>query len=69
MKATLRYDGTLVVTPETDLEAFAFSCWLEKNAQADWFHAGRVATPIPKVVADMSAFADRLGLRTGPPSL
>ena len=60
MKAAIRADGVLVITPETDLEAFAVNCWLEKNGPGDWFNAVHPLTL--KVVADLSAFADRMGL-------
>ena len=56
MKAAIRADGTLVITPETDLEAFAVSCWIEKNATTDWYNAAPPA--VPKVIANLSAFAE-----------
>jgi hypothetical protein len=60
VKAAIRADGVLVVIPETDLEAFAVNCWLEKNVPGDWFNAAH--PPALKVAADLSAFADRMGL-------
>ncbi|OTP79464.1 hypothetical protein [Caballeronia sordidicola] len=60
MKTTILADGTLSVTPETDLEAYALSRWSTENIRADWYDA-RISAP-PKIILDMSEYAAAVGL-------
>jgi hypothetical protein len=52
VKTTIRADGTLHVTPETELEAYALNQWGKAN-----FGSG-FETRIPeiKIIVDMSAY-------------
>jgi hypothetical protein len=59
VKTTILADGTLSVSPESELEAFALNCWAKENITADWYAANRHA-PI-KIIVDMSGYAGRLG--------
>ena len=59
MKATIRADGTLSVTPESDLEAYALSRWSTENIRSDWYDV-RYSAP-PKIILDMSDYAAAIG--------
>lgn len=52
MKATISVDGTLIVRPESELEAYALAQWSNAN-MADW--ADVRITP-PKLMTDCSEF-------------
>jgi hypothetical protein len=59
MKTTILADGTLSVTPESDLEAFALDCWARANITGDWYD---VRNNRPKIILDLSDYAERMGL-------
>ncbi|SOE85670.1 hypothetical protein SAMN05446935_6144 [Burkholderia sp. YR290] len=61
MKTTILADGTLSITPESDLEAYALDRWSRENITSDWYCATRVP-PAPKLILDCSEYADRMGL-------
>ncbi|BCF88695.1 hypothetical protein [Paraburkholderia largidicola] len=53
MKATIRADGFLLVSAETDLEAYALQRWARENLGADWFDA-TARQPQAKIILDWS---------------
>lgn len=57
MKATICADGTLVVTPESELDAYALNQWALRNL-------ARIPPPgeepMPKMITDCSAYAGQL---------
>ncbi|KPD17252.1 hypothetical protein ADM96_20285 [Burkholderia sp. ST111] len=67
MRAIINADGTLRVAPESDLEAFALNCWFEKNVPIDWYDVTRVP-PAPKIIIDLSGFADSIGIFVSVPA-
>lgn len=60
MKTTILADGTLSVTPESDLEAYALSRWSTENIRGGWCDV-RASAP-PKIIIDMSEYAAAVGL-------
>jgi hypothetical protein len=54
VKATVRADGTLIVAPESGLEAYALSRWSKENIRSDWYDV-RMSPP-PNIVVDLSDF-------------
>lgn len=52
MKATILADGTLQISPESDLEAYALGQWSRANF-GDWFNA---CEPHVKIIVDMSGY-------------
>ncbi|WP_321944690.1 hypothetical protein [Burkholderia cenocepacia] len=60
MKTTILADGTLSITPETDLEAYALNQW--GTANLDWSRVSANETPLPKMILDCSEYAGRLGV-------
>ena len=61
MKTTILADGTLNITPESDLEAYALDRWSRENITCDWYCATRVPAA-PKIILDMSKYADAMGV-------
>jgi hypothetical protein len=59
MKTTILADGTLSIAPESDIEAFALNCWSKENITGDWYD---VRCHRPKIILDLSAYAERMGL-------
>jgi hypothetical protein len=57
MKTTIRADGTLVIAPETEFEAYALNCWGKENITSDWFDATR---PQLKIIIDLSEYSHLL---------
>jgi hypothetical protein len=57
VKTTILANGTLSITPETDIEAYALSRWSSENITADWYDA---RLPQLKIVLDLSAYADQM---------
>ncbi|CAG9194113.1 conserved hypothetical protein [Paraburkholderia caribensis] len=55
MKATIRVDGFLQITAETDLEAYALQHWARENIGDDWFAVAAVR-PHAKILIDWSAW-------------
>lgn len=39
MITTISHDGTLVIKPETHLEAYALRTWCNENFTESWYHA------------------------------
>lgn len=69
MKTTIRADGTLVIAPETEFEAYALNCWGKENITVDWYD---VRCERPKITIDLSEYAHLLDVavsmpRTGVP--
>lgn len=62
MKTTIRADGTLVVAPESGLEAFALSRWSKENIRSDWYDVRMI--PPPNIVVDLSDFPVAVGMST-----
>lgn len=60
MKTTILAGGTLSITPESDLEAFALNCWSRENITPDWYSA--TSPKAPKIIIDMSDYAERMGM-------
>ncbi|VWC78756.1 hypothetical protein BLA17378_03767 [Burkholderia aenigmatica] len=56
MKATILAGGTLSVSPESDLEAYALAQWSRQNI-GDWFNA---ASRPMAIMVDCSAYPDAL---------
>ncbi|WP_241331184.1 hypothetical protein [Burkholderia cenocepacia] len=52
MKATILSDGTLSVSPESELDAYALGQWSRQNI-GDWFNAA--ARPMA-IIIDCSAY-------------
>jgi len=50
MKTTITADGTLNITPESDLEIYALSRWIEANGSGDWHNAQCLG---PKIAVDL----------------
>ena len=53
MKATISANGTLVIRPESDLEAYALAQWSNVN-MADWWCNVQVTRP--RLMTDCSEF-------------
>ncbi|WP_321810093.1 hypothetical protein [Burkholderia sp. BCC1985] len=62
MKATILADGTLHISPESDLDAYALGQWSRVNL-ADWFN---VAQPSVKIIVDLSGYPGALAPLTIP---
>ncbi|MDN7544803.1 hypothetical protein [Burkholderia cenocepacia] len=62
MKATILSDGTLSVSPESELEAYALGRWSQQNI-GDWFNAA--ARPMA-IIIDFSAYPRTLEPLTVP---
>ncbi|RQV20649.1 hypothetical protein DF039_12495 [Burkholderia cenocepacia] len=60
MKTTILADGTLSISPESDLEAYALNQW--GIANLDWSRVPANGTPLPKMILDCSEYAGRLGV-------
>lgn len=60
MKTTILADGTLSITPESDLDAYALNQW--SIANLDWSRVPANGTPLPKMILDCSEYAGRLGV-------
>ncbi|HDR9026931.1 TPA: hypothetical protein QDB14_001101 [Burkholderia vietnamiensis] len=56
MKATILADGTLHISPESDLDAYALGQWSRVNL-ADWFN---VAQRSMKITVDLSGYPGAL---------
>ncbi|WP_175946651.1 hypothetical protein [Burkholderia pyrrocinia] len=52
MKATILAAGALLITPESELDAYALAQWSKVNV-GDWFNA---ATRPMNVIVDLSAY-------------
>ncbi|MBB2981768.1 hypothetical protein [Paraburkholderia tropica] len=57
MKATIKADGTLVVMPETEIEAYALGRWSATN-MTDWFTGN--AKALPKFMLNCEQFPGAL---------
>ncbi|GJH05019.1 hypothetical protein [Paraburkholderia terrae] len=52
MKTTILADGTLYITPESTLDAYALGQWSKANLDVAWF-----AQPhLPKIIVDLSQY-------------
>lgn len=60
MKTTILADGTLSITPESDLEAYALNQWGQVNLAC--FPIPPAGQPFPKMILDCSEYAERLGV-------
>ncbi|AIO24935.1 hypothetical protein [Burkholderia cepacia] len=60
MKTTILADGTLSISPESDLEAYALNQW--GIANLDWSRVPAGGQPLPKMILDCSEYAGRLGV-------
>jgi hypothetical protein len=56
VKATITADGTLVVRPKSEIEAYALARWSEANF-SDWFNA---LASRPRLMTDCSEFSGAL---------
>jgi hypothetical protein len=61
MKTTIRADGTLVIAPESEFEAYALNCWGKENITSDWYD---VRGPHLKIILDLSEYASALSAGT-----
>ena len=52
MKGTILADGTLQISPESELEAYALGQWSRANF-GDWFN---VRAPYVKIIVDLSGY-------------
>ncbi|WP_186200643.1 hypothetical protein [Burkholderia gladioli] len=60
MKTTILADGTLSITPESDLEAYALNQWGQVNLDLSKIPAN--GQPLPNMILDCSEYAGRLGI-------
>lgn len=60
MKTTILADGTLSITPESDLEAYALNQWGRMNLTGRPIPSD--GNPLPKMILDCSEYAGRLGI-------
>nr|DAH88000.1 MAG TPA: hypothetical protein [Caudoviricetes sp.] len=60
MKTTILADGTLSISPEFDLEAYALNQWGVANL--DWSRVPANGQPLPKMILDCNEYAARLGI-------
>jgi hypothetical protein len=60
VKAIIRADGTLIVAPESGLEAYALSRWSKENIRSDRYDV-RMSPP-PNIVVDLSDFPVAAGM-------
>ncbi|WP_186191039.1 hypothetical protein [Burkholderia gladioli] len=60
MKTTILADGTLSITPESDLEAYALNQWGQVNLDFSKIPAN--GQPLPNMILDCSEYVGRLGI-------
>ncbi|WP_186140066.1 hypothetical protein [Burkholderia gladioli] len=60
MKTTILAEGTLCITPESDLEAYALNQWGQVNLDFSKIPAN--GRPLPNMILDCSEYAGRLGI-------
>ncbi|UEP42739.1 hypothetical protein [Burkholderia sp. B21-005] len=67
MKTTILADGTLSITPESDLEAYALNQW--GRANLDYSRVPPTCEPLPKMILELNEYAERLGLFVAAPGI